>query len=154
MYKLYVELTQNGAAASYTSYDNDSFSFDLKEEKGSIKGIFTAKKDMMMKSLAITTEKDFDDDDLFYANGYQAWTTSREFSKNDKFDGLMEIAKISKFTAHFVGLSGDYHFATSYGEKVNSTVIHIAISVKKAKRKSLFTAQKVNARVLQFLKLI
>ena len=117
MYKLYVELTQNGAAASYTSYDNDSFSFELKEEKGSIKGIFTAKKDMMMKSLAITTEKDFDDDDLFYANGYQAWTTSREFSKEDKFDGLFEPAKITKFTAHFAGLSGDYHFATSYGEK-------------------------------------
>ncbi len=117
MYKLYVELTQNGAAASYTSYDNDSFSFELKEKKGSIKGIFTAKKDMMMKSLAITTEKDFDDDDLFYANGYQAWTTSREFSKEDKFDGLFEPAKITKFTAHFAGLSGDYHFATSYGEK-------------------------------------
>ena len=26
----------------------------------------------------------FEDDDLFFANGYQAWTTSREFSKNDK----------------------------------------------------------------------
>jgi len=117
MYKLYVELTQNGASASYTSYDNDCFSFELKEKKGSLKGIFTAKKDMMMKSLAITTEKDFDDDDLFYANGYQAWTTSREFSKYDKFDGLFEPAKITKFTAHFAGLSGDYHFATSYGEK-------------------------------------
>ena len=117
MYKLYVELTQNGATASYTSYDNDSFSFELKEKKGSLKGIFTAKKDMIMKSLAITTEKDFDDDDLFYANGYQAWTTSREFSKYDKFDGLFEPAKITKFTAHFAGLSGDYHFATSYGEK-------------------------------------
>ena len=117
MYKLYVELTQNGATASYTSYDNDSFSFELKEKKGSLKGIFTAKKDMIMKSLAITTEKDFDDDDLFYANGYQAWTTSREFSKYDKFDGLFEPAKITKFTAHFAGLSGDYHFATSYGKK-------------------------------------
>ena len=116
MFKLYAEMKIAGGDRAYSSYENECFSFDLKENDKKIKGIFTAKKDMEMKSFALTTEKDFDDDDLFYANGYQAWTTSREFSKDDKFDGLIEIAKISKFTAHFVGLSGDYHFA-SYGEK-------------------------------------
>lgn len=116
MFKLYAEMKIAGGDRAYSSYENECFSFDLKENDKKIKGVFTAKKDMEMKSFALTTEKDFDDDDLFYANGYQAWTTSREFSKNDKFDGLIEVAKISKFTAHFVGLSGDYHFA-SYGEK-------------------------------------
>ena len=116
MFKLYAEMKIAGGDRAYSSYENECFSFDLKENDKKIKGVFTAKKDMEMKSFALTTEKDFDDDDLFYANGYQAWTTSREFTKNDKFDGLIEVAKISKFTAHFVGLSGDYHFA-SYGEK-------------------------------------
>ena len=115
MCKFYAELKHNGSVVSCKDFENEYFDFKYDEKKGSIKATLTAKKDFEMVSLALEYEKDFDDKDLFYANGYQAWTTSREFSKNDKFDGLIEIAKISKFTAHFVGLSGDYHFE-KYGE--------------------------------------
>ncbi len=116
MFKLYSEITAGGSKAEYKSFDNESFSFRLEETEESIKGVLTAKKDMTMSKFILKGERDFDSDDLFYANGYQAWTTSREFSKHDKFDGLMKAAKISKFTAHFVGLSGDYHFE-KYGEE-------------------------------------
>ncbi len=116
MFKLYTQIKVNGSERFYSSFENECFDFAVKETKKGIKGVFTAKKDMVMQSLSLKTEKDFDDEDLFYANGYQAWTTSREFSKNDKLDGLLDLAKITKFTAHFAGLSGDYHFA-EYGEK-------------------------------------
>lgn len=116
MFKLYTEMKVSGGDRAYSSFDNECFSFDFKQKDKSIKGVFSAKKDMIMKSLSLTTEKDFDSDDLFYANGYQAWTTSREFSKHDSLDGLMSLAGITRFTKHFAGLSGDYHFA-SYGEK-------------------------------------
>ena len=96
--------------------DGRAFSFELKQSKNSIKGVLTAKCNLTMQSLQIESEKDFDDDDLFFANGYQAWTTSREFSKKDKFDGLIKLAGITKFTKHFAGLSGDYHFE-NYGEE-------------------------------------
>ncbi len=92
------------------------FSFKLDVTDKHIKGVLTAKSDITMQSLYMETEKDFDDDDLFFANGYQAWTTSREFSKHDTFNGLMKIAGITKFTKHFAGLSGDYHFE-KYGEE-------------------------------------
>ena len=116
MFKLYAEFTVNGSKLTHNSFDNESFSFDLVEKKDSIKGVFTAKKNMTMSKFILKGEKDFEDDDLFYANGYQAWTTSREFSKEDKFEGLFEPARITKFTAHFAGLSGDYHFE-EYGEE-------------------------------------
>ena len=118
MFKLYAEMIIGGSKVAYKTFDNEAFKFDFVEEDDKIKGTFTAKKKMELTKLVLTTEKDFDDDDLFYANGYQAWTTSREFSKHDKFDGLIEIAKITKFTAHFVGLSGDYHFE-KYGKEGN-----------------------------------
>ncbi len=92
------------------------FSLKLDVTEKSIKATMIAKADIVMQSFEILTEKDFDDDDLFFANGYQAWTTSREFSKFDTFDGLLKLAGITKFTKHFAGLSGDYHFE-SYGEK-------------------------------------
>ena len=117
MCKFYAELKVKDAVVGCKDFNNEYFSFDYEKKDGFIKGVFTAKQDMEMKSLAVTYDKDFDDDDLFYANGYQAWTTSREFSKEDKFDGLFEPAKITKFTAHFAGLSGVYHFSDCYGEK-------------------------------------
>ena len=117
MCKFYAELKENGAVVRCNSFDNEYFSFNYEKKDDSIKGVLTAKKGFEMQSLVVEYEKDFDDDDLFYANGYQAWTTSREFSKNDTFDGLFEPAKITKFTAHFAGLSGDYHFSDCYGKK-------------------------------------
>ena len=96
--------------------DGRGFTLDLKQTKNSIKCVLKAKLNLEMKSFEIEKEKDFDDDDLFFANGYQAWTTTREFSKNDKFDGLIKAANINKFLKHFAGLSGDYHFE-SYGEE-------------------------------------
>ena len=96
--------------------DGRGYTLDLKQDDNSIKCVLKAKCNLEMKSFEIECEKDFDDEDLFFANGYQAWTTTREFSKFDKFDGLIKAANINKFVKHFAGLSGDYHFE-SYGEE-------------------------------------
>ncbi len=104
------------ASVQQNDFEGRGFSFKLDVTDESIKGILVAKSDLEMKSFEIETEKDFDDDDLFFANGYQAWTTSREFSKDDTFKGLIKAAGINKFLKHFAGLSGDYHFE-SYGEE-------------------------------------
>ena len=100
MCKFYAEVKENGAVARCNSFDNEYFSFKYEKNDDSIKGVLTAKKGFEMQSLVVEYDKDFDDDDLFYANGYQAWTTSREFSKNDKFDGLIKAANINKFLKH------------------------------------------------------
>ena len=114
--KIRSEFSIGKALVKQNAFDGRAFSLDFKQTKDSIKGILTAKCDLNMKSFEIECEKDFEDDDLFFANGYQAWTTSREFSKDDKFDGLIKAANITKFVKHFAGLSGDYHFE-SYGEE-------------------------------------
>ena len=114
--KIRSEFLIGKALVKQNAFDGRAFSLDFKQTKDSIKGILTAKCDLNMKSFEIECEKDFEDDDLFFANGYQAWTTSREFSKDDKFDGLIKAANITKFVKHFAGLSGDYHFE-SYGEE-------------------------------------
>ena len=114
--KIRSEFLIGKALVKQNAFDGRAFSFDFKQTKDSIKGVLTAKCDLDMKSFEIECEKDFEDDDLFFANGYQAWTTSREFSKDDKFDGLIKAANITKFVKHFAGLSGDYHFE-SYGEE-------------------------------------
>lgn len=104
-----VALQQNEA-------DGRGFKLKLDVNEDSIRCLLTAKADLTMKSFEIEAEDAFDDDDLFFANGYQAWTTSREFSKHDTFKGLIKAAGVNKFLKHFAGLSGDYHFE-NYGEE-------------------------------------
>ena len=114
--KLKSQILIGKALVNQNDFDGRAFSFDFKQDKNSIKGVLKAKCDMVMKSFEMECEKDFDDDDLFFANGYQAWTTTREFSKNDNFKGLIKAANINKSLKHFAGLSGDYHFE-KYGEE-------------------------------------
>ena len=114
--KLKSQILIGKALVNQNDFDGRAFSFDFKQDKNSIKGILKAKCDIVMKSFEMECEKDFDDDDLFFANGYQAWTTTREFSKNDTFKGLIKAAGINKSLKHFAGLSGDYHFE-KYGEE-------------------------------------
>ena len=114
--KLKSQILIGKALVNQNDFDGRAFSFDFKQDENSIKGVLKAKCDMVMKSFEMECEKDFDDDDLFFANGYQAWTTTREFSKNDNFKGLIKAANINKSLKHFAGLSGDYHFE-KYGEE-------------------------------------
>ena len=116
MYKLYADMTINGQPTFYENMDNPAFSFNYTEENGRIKATITAKKDMVLGGLTITKPLKFEDDDLFYANGYQSWTTSREFSKEDNLKGYFKVSNISKFTKSLCTVFSDYHFA-KYGDK-------------------------------------
>ena len=67
MCKFYAELKENGAVVRCNNFDNEYFSFKYEKNDDSIKGMFTAKKNIEMMSLVVEYEKDFDNDDLFYA---------------------------------------------------------------------------------------
>ena len=78
--KLYSEVIVGGSRLELKSFDNDCFSFKLDETEDSIKGVFTAKKDMTMSKLIIKGDRDFDDDDLL--SGKRIYDISDEARKN------------------------------------------------------------------------
>lgn len=116
MYKFFAELSVNGKAFSTENMDNDAFTFDYSEKDGVLAAVLKAKEDIVMSSLALARDLAFDDNDLFYANGYQSWTASRELSENDTVNSYAKVANISKLTKDMSSVFGDYHFA-DYGEK-------------------------------------
>ncbi|MBP3328052.1 MAG: alpha-galactosidase [Clostridia bacterium] len=116
MYKFFAELTADGKAFSTKDLNNDAFSLEMTENDGVLVATLKAKEDINMTSLALTCERKFDDNDLFYANGYQSWTTSREFSKKDNTHGYAKISNISTLTKNMSSVFGDYHFA-EYGKQ-------------------------------------
>ena len=115
MFNLNTEFCIDGISYELSDFDNEGFTLELKEDEKSIKAVIKVKKDIEMKSVRLSQEREYGFDDLFYANGYQAWTTAREFCRTDKLTGILGISKISRFTENINGITGDYKFAR-YGK--------------------------------------
>lgn len=117
MYLLNAKLNLGGCIVPCTDYDNEYFTLTLKEKKGSIKATLKAKKAITMQSLELTTERVFDQNDLFFANGYQSWSTTKEYARYEKTNDLMPISNIGKFARFCTGAMSDYSFGlTEYGK--------------------------------------
>ncbi len=83
---------------------------------GDIKLKVTPKTKLEFLNLQLKTDYDFAADDRFFVNGYQAWTTTREVSKDDLYTGLTKLTKLTKTGRYMAAISGDYMF-TDYPEK-------------------------------------
>ena len=59
---------------------------------------------------------EFKDSDKFFANGYQSWTTSREYTKNDIHYGINKLAKMYPFIK-LSGTSSDVWFCEDEEKK-------------------------------------
>ena len=119
MYTLASKIKVNSANISHKDFDNAHFTFDLKDDGKFIKGILTAKTDMVMETFSVTKEMTFGKDDLFFANGYQSWSTSREFSKGEKTKDMISAArKLGGFAKFAAGEFADYTFDSyvTYGK--------------------------------------
>ncbi len=115
MFTLSAKWLQNGKAYESDRFDNDGFTLDFQESDTQIFATLTAKADLDFSSLTLSSPRAFSADDLFYVNGYQAWTTSREYGKADTAEGITSLAHISRFTKELAAISGDYLFA-DYGK--------------------------------------
>ena len=47
---------------------------------------------LTLKRIDLTFDYDFAPEDLFFGNGYQAWTTTREYSRKDRMQGITRLA--------------------------------------------------------------
>ena len=98
MYKFNAKVKKGTAIVTHKEMDNADFLFEMKEENGLITAYLTAKTDLRMQALELETEKAFAVDDLFYANGYQSWSTSREFNKYGLLKDITPLGKkLGKF---------------------------------------------------------
>ena len=74
------------------------------------------KEKIELKRAVFEYDFEFDSLDKIFVNGYQSWTTSREYSVSDKQLGLRNIARPKGIVRAFAATCGDYDF-TRYGGK-------------------------------------
>lgn len=73
-----------------------------------------------LKDVSVELDYLFNENSLVYCNGFQSWTDSREFSKNEKMRSAYKIPKILNNKYHF-DKYGDSHF---YEYKNKKGVFH------------------------------
>lgn len=81
-----------------------------------VKITLTTAKNIELVSANVLYDRYFETNELFFANGFQSWTTSREYKRGDVQNGLNPISKIP-FIKKYAGATGDYHF-TKYGKNL------------------------------------
>lgn len=112
-YTLKVQYELDGRLVAITEND-DVLSFEDKGGEIAVKIVMRAKKPVRIKLAELIYDNYFDSDEWFFANGYQSWTTSREYKRGDTQYGLRKFSKFG-LGKKFAGACGDYAF-TEYGK--------------------------------------
>lgn len=88
---------------------NDDFSIEYEINDNAIRSAIIPKKTITLNRVDIVFEHDFIEGDKFFGNGYQAWTTTREYEKKDKIQGLIPLA-VTESLRNLAGISADNRF--------------------------------------------
>ena len=110
MFKSYdfaLEYKQNGETKVATGTDTADYSLSIVEGNGTFKYVLHPKKKMELVNAYLSGAYQYTETDRVYVNGYQSWTTSREFRKNDVQHGVNGIGFIA---GRILSLFGDYDF--------------------------------------------
>lgn len=89
--------------------------FDLVDEGGedAVKIVIYPHEEMKIELAELIYDHYFENKERFFGNGFQSWTSSREYKKGDVQYGLRSLSKLP-IARDFSGASGDYRFC-EYG---------------------------------------
>ena len=90
--------------------------FDVRDEGGEdcVKIVINAKVPVKAQLAELIYDKYYEQTERFFANGFQSWTSSREYKKGGVQYGLRTLSNLP-IARTFSGASGDYAF-TEYGK--------------------------------------
>ena len=107
--KFYFIYTLEGRVKRATE-PNADFDFTVMENKHKISAVIKPKRPITVNKFYAECEYKFEDGARFFANGFQSWTDTREFTKNDKMPGLGKVGKSLFGRSMGIDYVGDYNF--------------------------------------------
>ena len=100
-----------GALHTDSLADGSCYSLDCAVGEKSVKGSIKAKTKLTMQRIDLIFEHEFKKGDNFFSNGYQSWSTSREYTKAGKMQDITPIA-FAKPLKNLAGISADCRFVS------------------------------------------
>ena len=107
--RFFCQYKYNGTDMMLAGKSSEHLDADYTVTEDGIKLTLKPKTAVSLKKAWFEFDYDFKDDDKFFANGYQAWTTSREYTKKDVRKGINKLAKVYPFIK-LSGTSSDVWF--------------------------------------------
>lgn len=108
-FELSITYRVNGRTKTKTA-SNEDFDLEINNTDSNYSVVILPKSDISVLDFYITTNYNFSDDSKFFANGFQSWTDTKEFSKLEKMKDLGLVGKT--LIGKSLGLEnvGDYTF--------------------------------------------
>jgi alpha-galactosidase len=108
-YKISITYTVNGAVKT-AQHSNDEFVLNVNDSENGLKLTVVPKTNLSNVSFSVEKNYNFSSHSRFFANGFQSWTDTKEFTSNERMPDLGLVGK-SPFGKVF-GLKyvGDYTF--------------------------------------------
>lgn len=102
---------KTGKEIKTTEISNDDVSFDLRQTENGLTLTVIPKKEISDISFYLEREYEYPQDSRFFANGFQSWTDTKEFAKNELMadEGLVGKGLFGK-SPFGMNLVGDYTF--------------------------------------------
>ncbi|MBQ7740390.1 MAG: alpha-galactosidase [Eubacterium sp.] len=109
-YKYYFKYTLDGRTVKIANKPNDDFSFELDEHLNTLKLKVLPKSPLQILEFYLQLDYKFHDDSRFFANGFQSWTDTKEFTRNETVSDLNTIGKSPYGKMYGMKYVGDYTF--------------------------------------------
>lgn len=108
-YDFKLEYIVGGEKKISAGYDHADYSVEVKEDGKHLKFVLRPKKEIELVNAYLVGDYAYTDDDRVFVNGYQSWTTTREYRKGDVQPGLNRLGNVFPVTV-LLKLFGDYKF--------------------------------------------
>lgn len=103
-----VTYSVDGKEFTSCSPENEHYTLKYEVNVASFKAEICPKEKITLKNVDFAFAYAYAENDKFFSNGYQAWTTSKEYSKNDKMRDIIPIA--TGALRRLAGLTADCRF--------------------------------------------
>lgn len=108
--KLYIKYRVGGEVFVEDLYQTTHYYLETVAGSDSLVVRLIPRTELELIDFELRYNKDYGTDVRFFANGYQAWTTSKEYASDQKIPSYFKLADISEASRKLISISGDYLF--------------------------------------------
>ena len=112
----FIKYEYNGRVYENSRTDCENYRLELKIDENGISCKLVPHVKMKLIEFNLSAIKKFAEGELFFANGFQSWTTTKEYGADETVKGILGLAGITGLTKDLAVAPGDYNF-TDYGKK-------------------------------------
>lgn len=102
-----IKYLSGGKTVTSNATENEFYSLDIADADGRYTVTLNPKKDFELVDFYVESSYDFKSGDRFFANGYQSWTNTREFTADEIRKGTLKLSHIHPYLRHYASITSD-----------------------------------------------